>query len=1133
MSSASDLLKAVQSGAMSLDELSPDRFEDLVVEIVRAEYGSFGESANITRDRRYDVDIVVREQRGGPFRVDDDLHFIEAKCYGKNLSLDTAAKAYCSAIRYRPRTLTIACKSALQPQPLDYGRALFGDGRITRLFILNLRRALSLDALDPVVGEGSDDVRDALFRLRYWQIWRRTTFTAELIATSDSTPRSVVTDLDATYDLIIVADKATGSSQFHLSCDGIEPIAPTLVEEFGEIARIELPLNPQLVARSRGLTELVAIEGVRLTSEIIKLPHFEVEASSIILPDLRADISCHWAGRLLEPDGPRLLLLRGEGGIGKTYLCERIGASLQKEIAMRCAHIAVDSVTSHLTFFRLILSILFPPDIDRSNGVAFEEEAIQSLLRTLEPVGTSASNGDANGLSTGVDLLAQITLAAKLIATRDAPVAIFLSNCQHLTPELLLALRAFLSALDQFGWNKCRVVCEYRDRAATTNAHLREFINTVLTDRIGNAAELEVTSIGEEILASAVSSLFQESESGLVARSLMRKTGGNPFLLENLLQHYRDRRIIERSGSTYRIADHTRFNTPESDIAQSARYILAERLRHLDSVLNAKTGRDNVGSQILGLAALMGPKVDERVWRIAGWEQTTARQVQSVIESHGILTRSLDDGSARFSHELMRVACREHLAEISSGNEIVNTALGYIDGGEPSDFELRGMLHSFLRNEREALREFNRGYELAALGDQNFWMQKRCLAGISELYARRQSLDDHDRLMYVEVLSNLAWAEHNSGSSKYAADIYQRALNVVEHAPLDSEIWTPVIKWERKAALSHALLGLSLPTLNVNKTVEWGRYAIRSVQDFTRLGKILNRVVRLCNLFGYGTAGAEASKLAVTLATESTDPEVLAVLCTDVGDLYLHSEPEASLALRDRGVSEAKARRQQLHNEVCAAISNVYAHSQWSEDELISRLVSDARAVGVRNVSARLSLYRGAKAFAEGALDLSRLFFLEVAQIALLSGDVWLECLANNNLAIISWTEGDYDRADAEAMRVANTVRMIAEGLPSETSFIELVNLARLRGESLGRKAKMSEDHNVLPLLEHAPRCCGSMNVLFQNLEEFGLLDVEGSVYEFWANRRTRVRSSLAVLRSETHPLVVRGHGRTLALALE
>jgi hypothetical protein len=59
------------------------------------------------------------------------------------------------------------------------------------------------------------------------------------------------------------------------------------------------------------------------------------------------------------------------------------------------------------------------------------------------------------------------------------------------------------------------------------------------------------------------------------------------------------------------------------------------------------------------------------------------------------------------------------------------------------------------------------------------------------------------------------------------------------------------------------------------------------------------------------------------------------------------------------------------------------------------------------------------------------------------------------------------------------------------------------------------------------------MNVLFQNLEEFGLLDVEGSVYEFWANRRTRVRSSLAVLRSETHPLLVRGHGRTFVLTLE
>ena len=147
MRSNPSVLRAVQTGAMSLDDLSPDSFEDLIVEIVRTEYGHFSESASITRDRRYDVDIVVRERKRGPFVSDDEMHFIEAKCYGKSLSLDTTAKAYCAALRYRPRSLTIACKSALQPQPLDYGRALFGDGRVTQLYILNLRRALSLDAL--------------------------------------------------------------------------------------------------------------------------------------------------------------------------------------------------------------------------------------------------------------------------------------------------------------------------------------------------------------------------------------------------------------------------------------------------------------------------------------------------------------------------------------------------------------------------------------------------------------------------------------------------------------------------------------------------------------------------------------------------------------------------------------------------------------------------------------------------------------------------------------------------------------------------------------------------------------------------------------------------------------------------
>ncbi len=304
MRNARTVLNEVRNGMISLDELTPDAFEDLVVEIVRTEYGTFGESASVTRDRRYDVDIVVLEPKRGPFNANDEMHFIEVKCYCKSLSLETAAKAYCAAVRYRPRSLTIACKSSVQPQPLDYGRALFGDGRVTQLFILNLRRALSLEALDPVLGESPGDVRPPLFRVRSWQIWRRTTFTAELVASSESIPSAVMADHEAAYDLIIVADRPDADSmpEFHLSCEGVERVRSKEVESFGEVVRIDIALTPDVISQCHLATELVAIDGVRLTSETIRLPRFEVETSRLILPDLRSETSDYWGRRLMEND---------------------------------------------------------------------------------------------------------------------------------------------------------------------------------------------------------------------------------------------------------------------------------------------------------------------------------------------------------------------------------------------------------------------------------------------------------------------------------------------------------------------------------------------------------------------------------------------------------------------------------------------------------------------------------------------------------------------------------------------------------------------------------------------------------------------------------------------------------------
>jgi hypothetical protein len=218
---------------------------------------------------------------------------------------------------------------------------------------------------------------------------------------------------------------------------------------------------------------------------------------------------------------------------------------------------------------------------------------------------------------------------------------------------------------------------------------------------------------------------------------------------------------------------------------------------------------------------------------------------------------------------------------------------------------------------------------------------------------------------------------------------------------------------------------------------------------------------------------------------------------------------------------------------MCAAISNIYSCSEWASEEFISGISSDARSVGVRNVSARLSLYRGAKACAEGTLELARLYFLEAGQIALLSGDLWLEALANNNLAVVSYVDGDKERANIEIDRVLVSVERLIGEIPTENDFFDLISLSRKRADFIQPTSSPLERNMQLPLLPQAPRCCGTLNVLLYNLEEFGKINEGGDISQFWLPRKKIVNSSLGVLQSTSHPLVVYHDGRIFVLTVE
>lgn len=1124
MDSPSNLLQKIRAGSMALDDIEPDSFEDLIVEIVRQDYKAFGSNVNITRDRKYDVDLVIREQNDGPMSSSSDIHFIEAKWYKSNLSLDTTAKAYCAAIRYNPRTLTIACKSSLQPQPLEYGRALFGGAQGTQLFILNVKNSLNLKDKQHVDDVELAEVKPALFELGSWRLWKHTPFTSELVYGSEDKQYSISLSSQNSYSLVFYVEHFANELLPDYRIQWLEKQQEvTAVIRFGNIVRIETNLDLSIGTYPDSEVTLTAELGPRKTVEVISLPNISIARSIFSLPDLRSSLTGEIASLLRSSDGPHILIIGGEGGVGKTFLCEQVAESL-KEQQFRCSNITIDASTTYLTFKRLILSLLFPANMERSEGGEHERDMVNAILKEEDRIRLLP---DDEGGQLGVDINLEITMAARLVARSSKPHAIFISNCQYLQPEQLRGIRALFAALDQFGWNQCRIICEYRNPA---NSDLASFENAILRDRMGRAQKLIIEPLTEDEIHSSVERIFPDDEIEFVSSKLLEITGGNPFFLTQFLRSCLNKGFIATKSNGYIIQDHANFYQPVDLASDSAAQLLDYRLEQLDTLLLDVVQVPFFASQILGLSAVIGGRLNDLLEHVAELDNGLRIKVIAIFEDEGIITKNLGEGNWRFTHEFLKEALILRLSKVESPARSMSKAISLLSGTSANDSELRGRVYLNMGYKDEALKEFNQGYEVAYSRKQDFWIQKRCLLGITNIYRNSKPSGKHDRLLHVDILEKLGWAEHNSGSSNSATKIYQEALDLVHYTRPDSEIWTAEFISRRTAALSHAQLGLILATLEVGAIESRTRTAIDASQDLTRLGKILNRLVRLCTLLGYAKHGQAVSKLACKFSGESKDREVIAVLATDIGDLYLHSQPDISLSIRRIGCTRANEPRQQLHNDFCDQVSNLFATKIWSDEEVIKQLLSRSRSLGIRNIEVRIALYRGVHAIAEENLSVAKMALNHARQLALLSGSQWLLLLITNNLLILSLITGDKAMVSSYLGHVSRVVSKIIKNAPSMTVMEELIRCADKRCNLLSKEAKQ-EQNEIEHFSETSIDACGNLNAVISNLLA---VDPTSETNE---NFREHLEFTGGVsgwcLLIESHPLNVSYQDMSLLLVLE
>ncbi|MBV9281631.1 MAG: AAA family ATPase, partial [Chloroflexi bacterium] len=328
-------------------------------------------------------------------------------------------------------------------------------------------------------------------------------------------------------------------------------------------------------------------------------------------------------------DGPRLVLLTADAGMGKTRtlgeMARRARAAGALTLAGGCYEqegglpygpirdALLDYVGSQSTE-------VLRADLD---GLAAEvAEIVPEVRRRLGAPVESRDDGGGRRLhlfTSVADLLSRIT--------RDQTLVLLLDDL-HWADAISLQLLHFLLRQDQL--RHVLMVGAYRDDGGATDSPLASLVSEA--GRAGTRTEvIPLPPLGEADMAALLTEELRGSCAGSLVKTLHQRSGGNPFFALQMLALLRDQGQLERRADGWRAAISASVTLP-----LAVRETVRRRLRRL--------GRDE--ATVLRLGAVLGQAFGyaplEALWD--GEERDLYSALESLIEA-GLL-RQTEEGYA-------------------------------------------------------------------------------------------------------------------------------------------------------------------------------------------------------------------------------------------------------------------------------------------------------------------------------------------------------------------------------------------------------------------------------------------------------------------------------------------------------
>lgn len=1004
------------------------------------------------------VDYVVHERCGDGMLSADRLHYFECKNYSRQLELDNVAKVMVVAVADQPATVHVVSRTGLQPQIKKYAARIFNvDGNSSPIFRGVTFRHWVTDEIGDFkktdMGYGEEDQRHGDGAV-WWWISECSGFAETEIASSNSPRRELTLRHGSLINLTL---ELRGLQASAIEVVGIPQACWTeLGAEEGAAASARRSYVIDTIGLELERTYTVTVKMVRGAADTrIPIGYFQVRAADVYLPELRsAEV-----GALIKEIGPsgqfRLVLVDGEAGAGKTHLIEKVAEELRAKAGFDVIRLTVSEENCEGLMGALLHNCLTPP-IGRG---AFTE-----LADALQKILIHQAGGEPR--ETDISVLARV-------ATGMGPRVIVLRDCHHLTTAAASQIWTLIMALDDASWGGVRLVLEYRQPDARSNAALQALIQKARTRIRKVLLERHVSPLDEAQFAAMSRRLFTDVTDDLV-RSLRQRTGGLPLFIDGYLRRLSHLGLIVRQDGPEPFSITQPAQVLADALPMDGRRILDERVR----IWLRNTFGDNREERAVdvGLIAMADDGRGQALLRKAlGLSEQEVTAVQRGLEA-GEIGYGRPDGQILFRHDLLRAA----VIAVASGHESFSRRAGEVARALLGDGEATGnavLIHSlrvriFARlADNVALETELRVGARTAKEASDFGRLVSFLTQLLDLLKDRSDVGER-----LDLMKELAWATWVSDSLLAARDRYMQLAQAAENCMEGDFSNTDAVATDayRRA------IGIDLELMEPSRFLQNAIKVLGRRQNLISFNSILNRLVLFCARFGYPQAGHDFAQLAFDFIGEGFRENEGSVLFSELGALYAQADPDTALPLLERALAMAMDDCERCNSTLGIMVTRCL--HQGGEIDLgefgdLWHICAENR---YSETLARASLLRGSLLLRNGDLDqaaywigrtsaMVRLYHLEEFHLAVLSDQVMLALLQGNQAVAqvrLAELRAEFARVDGQLGGLGPLVEQAYEA-------------------STRAAATLVRETSTLPRPTAPPAFCGLMAEMRGNISAF------------------------------------------------